>query len=202
MVEGKTRFMAALAPSRRRWRGHLRDPLHHHRSLKGRGCFQGQASARTACSVSTWQNHRPPPTARRIFIVLNARGMDQTATDVLEAAFLERAGGEEAALAKQWEVNEEDLGRGPQDGAAVARFLIGLERLAYYLFMTRRGINDPIQRFAAVMDDFDPRASGVPAANALDLTEAERAEFIEALQGPSGRSASASPRRKESRTSR
>lgn len=50
--------------------------------------------------------------ARRIFTVLNARGMDLTATDILKAQLLERAGPvREADLAKRWEAIESALGR-------------------------------------------------------------------------------------------
>lgn len=55
----------------------------------------------------------PTPTAaRRIFTVLNARGMDLTATDILKADLLERAGEEkEGDLSRRWENAEVDLGR-------------------------------------------------------------------------------------------
>ena len=50
--------------------------------------------------------------ARRIFTVLNARGLDLTATDILKADLLDRAGRElEIPLAKRWEAVELDLGR-------------------------------------------------------------------------------------------
>lgn len=49
--------------------------------------------------------------ARRIFTVLNARGMDLSATDILKADLLERAGDAERALAQRWEECERSLGR-------------------------------------------------------------------------------------------
>jgi uncharacterized protein with ParB-like and HNH nuclease domain len=50
--------------------------------------------------------------ARRIFTVLNARGLDLTATDILKADLLERAGHtQEAVLARDWESIEEESGR-------------------------------------------------------------------------------------------
>jgi hypothetical protein len=50
--------------------------------------------------------------ARRIFTVLNARGLDLTATDILKADLLDRAGpAQEAGLAKRWESVELELGR-------------------------------------------------------------------------------------------
>jgi len=52
------------------------------------------------------------PAARRIFTVLNARGMDLSATDILKADLLERAGsGREVDLSQQWENTELALGR-------------------------------------------------------------------------------------------
>jgi uncharacterized protein with ParB-like and HNH nuclease domain len=48
--------------------------------------------------------------ARRIFTVLNARGLDLTATDILKAQLLERAGASlEADLANRWETAEQSL---------------------------------------------------------------------------------------------
>ena len=50
--------------------------------------------------------------ARRIFTVLNARGMDLSATDILKADLLERAGaGNEDQVSQQWEEIENALGR-------------------------------------------------------------------------------------------
>jgi len=50
--------------------------------------------------------------ARRIFTVLNARGLDLTATDILKADLIERAGEDnEARLAERWENHEAALGR-------------------------------------------------------------------------------------------
>ncbi len=50
--------------------------------------------------------------ARRIFTVLNARGMDLATTDILKADLLERAGqSREAELSKRWEAVELAVGR-------------------------------------------------------------------------------------------
>lgn len=49
--------------------------------------------------------------ARRIFTVLNARGMDLSATDILKADLLERAGHTERTLAERWEECERALDR-------------------------------------------------------------------------------------------
>jgi hypothetical protein len=192
--------------------------------------------------------------ARRIFTVLNARGLDLTPTDILKAELLERAGpANETPLANRWEQVEQVLGRDrmvelfghirmiyerdkprlaledgfskfvppfsgkadafisnilepmsdsllllgdsvkvqkyfgleaakavrslqridnkdwmppallriwkwrQDDSSAISKFLIDLERRAYFLFVTRAGVNDRIARFAAVMDEFEPR---------------------------------------------
>jgi Protein of unknown function DUF262 len=195
-----------------------------------------------------------PDAARRIFTVLNARGLDLTPTDILKANLLERGGARETDLANRWETAEQTLGRDKMvelfghirmiyerdkprmalesgfeqfvtpfngdadrfvsdilepivdasillgndqdvekqfgfeaakavrsfgridnkdwmppallrlwnrssgENPAVAQFLIDLERLAYFLFVTREDVNSRIARFAAVMDEFEPRA--------------------------------------------
>lgn len=228
-----------------------------------------------------------PDSARRIFTVLNARGLDLTPTDILKASLLERIRGEKAQrhAADRWDAIENALGRdgmvelfghirmiherdkprsaldaafpkvvksftegSPEDflgnvlepiaecvlflrdtkqvvaqfGAEVGRavrsldridnkdwlppailrlwksadddeaagaFLIGLERLAYYLFVTRHGINERIARFVGAMDEFDPR-NGVDSAKTaqsgigLALSDAEKAAFRAELNGP------------------
>ena len=216
--------------------------------------------------------------ARRIFTVLNARGLDLTATDILKAELLDRAGDEaERALADRWEAIEQATGREgmvelfghvrmiyerekprsalevgfpkfvtPFNGDAdkflseilepladafsllkendtirhlfgekaaravrslnridnkdwvspallrlwrrkpgkseeVADFLVKLERLAYFLFVTRHGVNDRIARFANAMNEFQPQ--GDPPKNGLELSQYERAEFLRELNG-------------------
>ncbi len=216
--------------------------------------------------------------ARKIFTVLNARGLDLTATDILKADLLDRAGEpKEMDLAERWEAVELAVGRdgmvelfghirmmherekprlaleagfpkfvgsftgdahlfisnilepvsdafalvlndkafekqfGPEaakavrslaridnkdwlppillrllrsegEREAVAEFVAALERLAYFLFVTRAGINERIKRYALVMDEIDPR--GKEASGALPLSDAEQAEFLRALNGP------------------
>jgi len=219
-------------------------------------------------------------TARRIFTVLNARGMDLALTDILKADLLDRAGDQEVALAKRWETVEDELGRdsfvelfahirmiyerdkprialedgfpvqvtpfkkdadefvsnvleplvdayellgNPQviqdqfgesaakavrsmqridnkdwmppallrlwkrtatDSAAVADFLVQLERVAYFLFITRADVNERMARFSAVMDEFQPRPDKKPASAGLALSQEEQFRFISALSGP------------------
>lgn len=219
--------------------------------------------------------------ARRIFTVLNARGLDLTATDILKAGLLERAGTTlESSLATRWEEVEQSLGRermvelfghirmiyerdkprlaleagfkkfvpmfsGDADGfisnilepiadawllltdtvrvqkhfgnvaakavrsldridskdwlppallrlwkcqetekQMVADFLVALERLAYFLFVTRAGVNDRIARFAAVMDEFEPRPGKEKHAAGLGLADVEQHKFVRTLSGP------------------
>lgn len=218
--------------------------------------------------------------ARRIFTVLNARGMDLAPTDILKADLLERAGSiKEPDLAKRWEAVELALGRdrfvelfsqirmiserekprsaleigfsratpeftgdaeafvgdileplasaselvahptrfaqvygaaaaralrslqridnkdwlppmlltlwreAPGQAPEVASFTAALERLAYFLFVTRADVNERIVRFASVMDAIDPRPGKV-AGPGLALSDAEQAEFLRALAGP------------------
>jgi hypothetical protein len=217
--------------------------------------------------------------ARRIFTVLNARGLDLTPTDILKADMLDRASeSAEATLADRWESIEQVAGRDGMvelfghirmiyerekprlaleiafpkfvepfqgdaekfisnilepladsfallkddkgikfhfgaeaakavrslaridnkdwlppallrlwkrksgENQAVAEFLVKLERVAYYLFVIRCGVNDRIARFSAVMNEFDPRKT-IAHVNGLALTEIEQAEFIDELDG-------------------
>ena len=219
--------------------------------------------------------------ARRIFTVLNARGLDLTPTDILKADLLERAGAAvEASLANRWEQVEQALGRErmvelfghirmiyerdkprlaleagfrrfvppfsgdaeafisnifepladawllltdtarvqkhfgseaakavrsldridnkdwlppvllriwkwqQDDNSAIAGFLITLERLAYFLFITRASVNDRIARFAAVMDEFEPRKGKEKPTAGLSLSDAEQQQFAQVLSGP------------------
>jgi Protein of unknown function DUF262/Protein of unknown function (DUF1524) len=218
--------------------------------------------------------------ARRIFTVLNARGMDLTPTDMLKANLLERAGGiREPDLAQRWEAVEISLGRDEmvelfghirmiyerdkprvaletgfskfvlpfndnadefvsgvlepiadaylllldnseikrqfgveaakavrsleridnkdwlppallrlwkrkQSGAdEIALFMVRLERLAYYLFITRADVNERMERFAGVMDEFEPRQGRQTRADGLELSRFEQGRFLAGLSG-------------------
>jgi hypothetical protein len=217
--------------------------------------------------------------ARRIFTVLNARGLDLTPTDILKADLLERAGQHEADLANRWETAEQTLGRDrlvelfghirmiyerdkprmalengfpkfvtpftsdaeefistvlepmvdatillgksgdiqkqfgpdaakavrsleridnkdwmppillrfwkrtPGDSKAIGQFIVGLERVAYYLFVGRHDVNERIARYNAIMNEFDPRPGQTPPANGMLLSEPERKEFVADLDG-------------------
>ena len=221
-------------------------------------------------------------TARRIFTVLNARGLDLAPTDMLKAELLERVKSpqEEAQLAGQWEDIERNLDRdgfvdvfthirmirerdkprnaleigfaaavpefkgdpsrfmsdllepysdalellgnvkefegrfgakalnhlrclqridnkdwvapallclrkaSANSGFDATEFLERLERIAYFLFVSRATPNDRIQRYIDVMDEIDPREGRLAKSTGLKLTKEERSVFIAALDGP------------------
>jgi hypothetical protein len=66
----------------------------------------------------------------------------------------------------------------------VGRFLVDLERVAYYLFVTGADVNERIGRFTGVMDQYEPRAGRSAAQVGLVLTPEEQRHFIAALNGP------------------
>lgn len=224
--------------------------------------------------------------ARRIFTVLNARGLDLSATDILKATLLERAGTpKEEALAQRWEDLETTLGRDRfsslfthirmiferdkprsalesgfpecvplfhkkplefvdqvlepyadaltltvddvtlrqrfgsktadlvrslkrldnrdwlppllvclrqhQEGVCddVMTVVFNLERLAYFLFLTRADVNARMARYAEVLDELDPQALSKPRAgkkarsNGFELTQVEAFALFSALDG-------------------
>ena len=224
--------------------------------------------------------------ARRIFTVLNARGMDLTPTDMLKANLLERAGpNREQDLANRWEAVELALGRDPMvelfghlrmiyerdkprvaletgfakfvtpfeedaegfitnvlepisdayvllsdnveikrqfgteaakairsleridnkdwlppallrlwkrkvdENDEVAKFFVLLERAAYFLFVTRADVNERIERFARIMNEFDPRpndqtrAENRSAKEGLTLSLFDQRRFLSGLSG-------------------
>ena len=216
--------------------------------------------------------------ARRIFTVLNARGLDLTATDILKADLLERAGEpQERRLSNRWEDIElaldrdrftdlfthirmifqrekprsaldigfpkfvppfrgdpgtfisdtlepysdafmfiedyarvtpsfgthtarllESLGRldnkdwvpplllrlkqhADNEDVDVCGFVKKLERLAYYLFVTRADVNTRMARYADVLDEIDPRATRTARSSGLDLNDPEVFDLFTAL---------------------
>ncbi|KRW68302.1 hypothetical protein AO741_20690 [Pseudomonas sp. TTU2014-105ASC] len=224
--------------------------------------------------------------ARRIFTVLNARGLDLSATDILKADLLERAGADkESFLSQRWEEVETALGRDrfsalfthirmiyerdkprsalesgfpvhvpvfrdnpvgfidavlepyadalmlamddqklrkrfgakgadlvrslerldnrdwlpplllclrQNNGGAdidVPEFVFRLERLAYFLFLTRADVNARMSRYADVLDDLDPpaeprvRLTHRERSTGLAIEQAEAAMLFDALDG-------------------
>lgn len=61
--------------------------------------------------------------------------------------------------------------------------LVDLERLTYFLFVDRAALNGRTLRFAKVMDDLDPRTVGANPSNQLQLSNAEKALFLDGLNG-------------------
>lgn len=224
--------------------------------------------------------------ARRIFTVLNARGLDLSATDILKADLLERAGAnKESFLSQRWEEVETALGRDrfsalfthirmiyerdkprsalesgfpvqvpvfrdnpsgfidevlepyadalmlamdnqklrqrfgakcadlvrslerldnrdwlpplllclrQSNGGAdidVPEFVFRLERLAYFLFLTRADVNARMSRYADVLDDLDPlaeprvRLTHRERSTGLAIEQAEAEMLFDALDG-------------------
>jgi len=220
--------------------------------------------------------------ARRIFTVLNARGMDLTATDILKADLLERAGEEkEQELSTRWENIELALDRklfsdlfthirmifqrekprsalevgfpefvppfkqvspdsfisdtlepyadaleliednsktaklfGEQTAALfrslnrldnkdwvpplmlrlkmysdaeddddIYTFVKKLERLAYYLFVTRADVNARMHRYSDVMESISPSAESKVKSTGLKLTKNEKFHLFDSLDG-------------------
>lgn len=70
------------------------------------------------------------------------------------------------------------------DSAAIAKYLVALERLAYFLFVARAGVNDRISRFAAAMDEFEPRQGKEKPVSGLGLSDTEQGRFVSVLSGP------------------
>ena len=219
--------------------------------------------------------------ARRIFTVLNARGLDLTATDILKADLLERAGElQERQLSERWEQIEVALDRtrfadlfthirmifqrekprsaldigfpqvvapflgdpgqfisgtlepfadafefsedrkritehfdvhtanlleslirldnkdwvpplllklkqwSDETSVDVPSFVRKLERLAYYLFVTRADVNTRMARYADVLNQIAPRPDRTPRTAGLDLENLEASDFFSALDGP------------------
>lgn len=219
--------------------------------------------------------------ARRIFTVLNARGLDLTATDILKADLLERAGEtRENELSTRWEEIELALDRDrfsdlfthirmifqrekprsaleygfpefvtpfqgdpenfisgtlepyadafllAEDGGKITLrfgagtasllrslsrldnkdwvpplllrlkqysanqdidipgFIMKLERLAYYLFVTRSDVNARISRYADVLNQIDPRDERMLRSKGLELSDEDVQQFLNALDEP------------------
>ena len=219
--------------------------------------------------------------ARRIFTVLNARGLDLTATDILKADLLERAGeAREKELSTRWEEIELALDRdrfsdlfthirmifqrekprsalevgfpefvrpfggdpkefisgtldpfaeaftlaedrdkikrrfgartasllrslnrldnkdwvpplllrlkqySASEGVDVPDFIMKLERLAYYLFVTRSDVNARMSRYADVLDQLDPREGRMPRSTGLAFSDEDTRYFLDALDAP------------------
>ena len=63
-------------------------------------------------------------------------------------------------------------------------FVWKLERLAYYLFVSRSDVNVRMARYADVLDQIDPREGRTPRSTGLNLSDDEIRHYFEALNGP------------------
>lgn len=72
-----------------------------------------------------------------------------------------------------------------QQPRLLADFLALLERLTYFMLVTRAGINDRIETFADLTKEIEPEAfnGDVAALKTLELTDTQEREFISALDG-------------------
>ena len=62
-------------------------------------------------------------------------------------------------------------------------FIWKLERLAYYLFVTRSDVNARMARYADVLDQIDPREGRTPRSTGLNLSDDDVDSFLDALNG-------------------
>lgn len=76
---------------------------------------------------------------------------------------------------KQYSANEND---------DIPNFIMKLERLAYYLFITRADVNARMSRYADVLNQIDPRGERTPRSTGLEFSDEDIRYFLEALDGP------------------
>ena len=62
-------------------------------------------------------------------------------------------------------------------------FLIKLERLASYLFVTSKGLNQRINRYKEVLEEMETEGNHYQNIESLELKEIEKEEFIKTLDG-------------------
>lgn len=72
-----------------------------------------------------------------------------------------------------------------QQPTLLAAFFKALERLAYFMLVTKVGVNERIETFADLTKEIEPEAfdGDLAALKTLDLTDREKREFITALDG-------------------
>jgi Protein of unknown function DUF262/Protein of unknown function (DUF1524) len=68
--------------------------------------------------------------------------------------------------------------------ASMESFLRDLERLAYYMLVTGRGVNDRIDRFAKVTAEVEVASDLTEEGGSLQLTPPEQLRFYDRLDGP------------------
>jgi len=72
-----------------------------------------------------------------------------------------------------------------QQPKLLAAFFKTLERLTYFMLVTKVGINERIETYADLTKEIEPEAfdGDLTALKTLDLTEKQKREFVEALDG-------------------
>jgi hypothetical protein len=76
------------------------------------------------------------------------------------------------------------LAENQADAETIRDLLWRLERLAASMFIRRRGINPRIDRYAQVLEAIDRGEDLLEPGSPLDLTDAEKAETLDKLDGP------------------
>ena len=71
----------------------------------------------------------------------------------------------------------------PSDAAQLREYVVGLERLAYGLFILRSNVNQRIARFAAVIEAIQDQDHEM-VRRSLELDDEERRRIIQTLNGP------------------
>ena len=75
------------------------------------------------------------------------------------------------------------LAENENDSDAILAFLIKLERLASYLFVTSKGLNQRINRYKEVLEEMETEGNHYQNIESLELKEIEKEEFIKTLDG-------------------
>ena len=72
-----------------------------------------------------------------------------------------------------------------QQPKLLAAFFKALERLTYFMLVTKVGINERIETYADLTKEIEPEAfdGDLTALKALDLTDKQKREFVDALNG-------------------
>ncbi len=72
-----------------------------------------------------------------------------------------------------------------QQPKLLAEFFQSLERLTYFLLVTRAGINERIETYAALTKEIEPDvfAGDLTALTTIELSESQKSEFLAALNG-------------------
>ena len=76
---------------------------------------------------------------------------------------------------KQYSANE---------GSMSPDFIMKLERLAYYLFVTRSDVNARMSRYADVLYQIDPREGHTPRSMGLEFSDEDTRYFLDGLDAP------------------